>query len=128
MKARRNRKNFSHDTAVSARFFLLLGGAMLMAFSYLWLNRRCEMFGRRISQLEEQKVELVKKVKLERSRWESAKAFDQIEHLLQRHHLVMTWPDERSIVHIRRAADESSPAEAVTPRHQYARVGSVAND
>ena len=128
MKTRRNRKNFSHEAALSARFFFLLGGAVVIAFGYLWLSGRCEALGRRISQLEDQKVELVKKVKLERSRWESAKAFNQVERLLQRHHLVMSWPDERSVVRVRRAADESSVAEAAAPRHQYARAGGIAND
>jgi hypothetical protein len=40
----------------------------------------------------------------------------------------MTWPDERNIVRIRRAADEPSAAEAAPVRHQYARAGGIAHD
>jgi len=128
MRTRKNRKNFSREAALPPPFFLLLGGAMLLALSYLWLNGRCEALGRRITQLENQKVELVRKVKLERSHWESAKALDQVEQLLQRHHVVMTWPDERSIVRLRRTTDEAFVAEAAAPRRQYARASDVAND
>ncbi|TAN35900.1 MAG: hypothetical protein EPN23_10185 [Verrucomicrobia bacterium] len=128
MRTRKNRKNFSREAALPPPFFLLLAGAMVLALSYLWLNGRCEALGRRITQLENQKVELARKVKLERSHWESAKALDQVERLLQRHHVVMTWPDERSIVHLRRTTDESLVAEAAAPRRQYARAGGIAND
>ena len=128
MRTRRNRKNFSREAALPPPFFLLLGGVMVLALSYLWLNGRCEALGRRITQLESQKVELVRKVKLERSHWESAKGLDQIERLLQRHHLVMSWPDERNIVHVRRAAGESLVAGTVAPQRQYARASGVAND
>ena len=51
---------------------------MILALSYLWLNGRCETLGRRITQLENQKVELVRKVKLERSHWEVASAIGMI--------------------------------------------------
>ena len=128
MRTRRNRKNFSREAALPPPFFLLLAGVMVLALSYLWLNGRCEGLGRRITQLEGQKVELVRKVKLERSHWERAKALDQIEQLLQRHHLVMAWPDERSIVHVRRAVGESLVAETAAPQQQYARASGVAND
>ena len=128
MRSRRNRKHFSREAALPTPFFLLLGSAIILALSYLWLNGRCETLGRRITQLENQKVDLVRKVKLERARWESAKSLEQIERLLQRYHMVMTWPDERNIVHVRRAPDESSVAEAAASRRQYARAGGIAND
>jgi hypothetical protein len=128
MKTRRNRKNFSREAALPPPFLLLLGGIMALALSYLWLNGRCEGFGRRITQLEGQKVELVRKVKLERSHWERAKGLEQMERLLQRHHLVMAWPDERHIVHVRRAVGEALVAETVAPQRQYARAGGVAHD
>ncbi|MCX7008946.1 MAG: hypothetical protein NTY53_17155 [Kiritimatiellaeota bacterium] len=111
-----------------APFFLVLGGAVLIAFGYLWLDQRCAALGRRLSQLDTQKSELQRQVKQERSRWESAKSLDQVEKLLQRHHLTMTWPDERSIVRIRRAAEEPSATETAAPRHQFARAGGIAND
>lgn len=128
MKVRKNRKKFSREAAMPAPFFVVLGGAVLVAFGYLWLDQRCESLDRRLSQLDIQKAELQRQVKQERSRWESAKSLDRVEKLLQRHHLTMTWPDERSIVRIRRAADESSAAEAAAPRHQFARAGGIAND
>ena len=128
MKARKNRKKFSREAALPAPFFLILGGVVAVAFGYLWLNGRCDALGSRITQLESQKANLVQKIKVERSRWESAKSLDQVERLLQRHHLIMTWPDERSVVHIRRAADEASVAEAGAPQRQYARASGVAND
>ena len=111
-----------------APFFLVLGASVIIAFVYLWLDQRCDALGRRLSQLDSQKAELQRQIKQERSRWESAKSLDQVEKLLQRHHLTMTWPDERSIVRIRRAAEEPSATEAAAPRHQFARAGGIAND
>ena len=128
MRTRRNRKNFSREAALPAPFFLVLGGVILIAFTFLWMNGLCESLGRHITQLENQKAELEQKIKLERSRVESAKAFDQVERLLQRHHLAMFWPDERNIFHIRRAPDGASVVGAAAPRQQYARAAGVAND
>jgi hypothetical protein len=128
MKTRKNRKKFSREAAVQTPFFLVLGVAVVAAFAYLWLIQRCDALGRRLSQLDAQKAELQRQIKQERSRWESAKSLDQVEKLLQRHHLAMTWPDERNIVRIRRAADESSAAETAASRQQYARAGGVTHD
>jgi hypothetical protein len=128
MKIRKNRKKFSREAAIPAPFFIVLGGAIVVAFAYLWLDLRCEAVGHRLSQLDVQKAELQRQIKQERSRWESAKSFTQIEKLLQRHHLTMTWPDERNIIRIRLATDEPSSAGTAAPRKQYARAAGVAHD
>jgi hypothetical protein len=128
IKTRKNRKKFSREAAIPSPFFMALGVGMLIFFVYIWLDQRCEALGRRISQLEGQKVELQRQVKQERSRWESAKSLEQVERLLQRHHVAMTWPDERNIVRIRRTAEEPSAAEAAPARRQFARAGGIAND
>ncbi len=128
MKTRRNRKKFSREAAIPSPFFMAVGVGMFVFFGYIWLDQRCEALGRRISQLEGQKVELQRQVKQERSRWESAKSIEQVGRLLQRHHVAMTWPDERNIVRIRRTVEEPSAMEAAPARHQFARAGGMAND
>lgn len=128
MKPRKNRKKFSHEAVKPTPFFVVVAGILALALGYTWLTQCCGALGRRLSQLDTQKAELQRQIKQERSRWESAKSINQIEKLLQRHHLTMTWPDERNIVRIRRAAEEPSTAEAAVPRHQFARAGGIAND
>ena len=128
MKTRRNRKKFSRSAASTSPFIMAACAGLLIFVVYIWLDLRCEALGRRISQLEGQKVALQRQVKQERSRWESAKSLEQVERLLQRHHVAMTWPDERNIVRIRRTVEEPSAAEAAPVRHQFARAGGIAND
>ena len=127
-KQRQNRKKFSRDAAVSSPFIIALILGVIVFAVFIGLHQRCEALGSNIAQLEKKKLELQNQVKQERSRWESAKSLEAVQRLLQRHHVVMTWPDPRNIIRIRRSAEEPVAAEALPTRHQYARAGGIAND
>ena len=120
-----NRKKNRREAFLPAPFALVLAAGGLLALSYLWMGGRCDALGRRIKLLEEQKEALRRRVVAEQVKWSNAKAPSHIEQLLQRHRLVMSWPDEARVIRIRRPSEEPVSAEAPAAKRQYAqRAGS----
>ena len=115
-----NRRKNRREAFLPAPLALALALGGLLALSYLWLGGRCEALGRRIKQLEEQKDDLHRRVLAEQVKWSNAKSPSQIEQLLQRHRLVMSWPDEARVIRIRRPSEEPVSAEAPVAKRQYA--------
>jgi hypothetical protein len=108
-----NRKKNRREAFLPAPFALVLAAGGLLALSYLWLGGRCDALGRRIKLLEEQKEDLHRRVVAEQVKWSNAKSPAQIEQLLKRHRLVMSWPDEARVIRIRRPTEE--PATSGVP-------------
>ncbi|MCX6996740.1 MAG: hypothetical protein NTV49_06565 [Kiritimatiellaeota bacterium] len=120
-----NRKKNRREAFLPAPFALVLAAGGLLALSYLWMGGRCDALGRRIKLLEEQKDDLHRRVVAEQVKWSNAKSPSHIEQLLQRHRLVMSWPDEACVIRIRRPSEEPVSAEVPAAKRQYAqRVGS----
>ncbi|MFH0909032.1 MAG: hypothetical protein V1929_09740 [bacterium] len=126
MPRNRLRKKNSSETAFLWILAVVLLGATTLALSYLWLCSGCDDLGRRLKHLEQQKLALQRRIVNEEYKWSNMTSPQNMEKLLQRHGLVMTWPSEKSIVRIRRSAaeDPSSPS-----RREYAQhTGAPVND
>ena len=95
-------------------FASLLLLATVLSLGYLWLGSRCDNLGRQISSLEKQLEVLNEKFK-----WSNMTSTLQIEKLLQKHGIEMTWPSEESVVRLRRTDTHLQLAQA---------TGGVVND
>ena len=73
-----------------------------MGFSYLWLGARCDALGRRIKELEKQKVAVRRLVVNEEFKWSNLTTFENITRLLKKHNLDMDWPKQNDVVRLRR--------------------------
>ena len=78
---------------------ILVAGSIL-AISYLWLGCRCDSLGHDIKAMEAAKVQLKKDILNEESRWTRMKSPLNIEMVLAKHGIVMTWPRQDQIVRL----------------------------
>ncbi|HBA83517.1 MAG TPA: hypothetical protein DCZ95_05415 [Verrucomicrobia bacterium] len=124
MGRKKNRKKESRGFSFPAPFAAMLAVATVVALSYLWLFSRCEALGARIKGLEEKKTELHKRVLNEEYKLSSMKSPRNIEALMKRHNLAMSWPRESQIVRLRFQAG-ATVERTVAVRNDYARAGQV---
>ena len=111
----------------------ILGAAAIVSLSYLWLCGRCGDMGAHIKALEDRKAELRKRVINEEYKWANMKSPHNIEQLLQKFNLAMTWPDESRTVRLRlhAANPPASAPQAVSheAKHQFVQdTGAAMND
>jgi hypothetical protein len=117
----RKRKNRRRSKRAPARAVFpgvlagLLVPAMVMALCYLWVGTRCEVLGQEIQQLEDQKLELGKRLTVEQNRWANLLSPASFDRVLQRHGLRMSRPSENRIVRISSADDGHRVARAEPP-------------
>ena len=108
---------------------MILGLATVVSLSYLWFSGRCETLGVQIKKLEEQKVETHKRVITEEYKWSNMKSPGNIEQLLQRHHLAMTWPSPDRVIRLHSKPGTLDPARTMVARREVVRhTGDVVND
>jgi hypothetical protein len=108
--ARRNRKH-GHDG--NRMVFWGVPMITLMAalgLVYLHLHSTCEGLGRNIKRLENERAELNKRVVNEERNWVAARSIRNMETLMARHGIVMSWPAEQNIIRLR-AAEPGEPAQ-----------------
>ena len=77
---------------------------------YLHLHSACESVGRDIKRLENEHAELRKRVVNEERNWVAARSIRNMETLMARYGIVMTWPAEQNIIRLR-AAEPGEPAQ-----------------
>ena len=83
----------------------LLGVLLMLAvfsFSYLYICGRCDALGKKINQLEKTRDELRREIVNEEFKWSNMTSPKNMEALLRKHQLNMTWPSEDSVVRLRR--------------------------
>ncbi|MEI6807884.1 MAG: hypothetical protein WCN95_04120 [bacterium] len=102
---------------------VLLSGALLL---YLSPGKRCEDLGKELKVLDSEIADLKRKCENEEDRWMRLKSPGELEKLLRRWNLQMTWPDDQKIVRLTQA----DAAVALEPawrarRPQYAQIGRV---
>lgn len=102
----RNR-NRNYRKQVKARLLpgwlvVLVVAAAGLGFGYLWLGTRCDALGRRIKELEKQRVEVRRQVVNEEFKWSNLTTFENITRLLKKHNLEMDWPKQNDVVRLRR--------------------------
>ncbi len=107
--ARRNRKNGHDGSRVVFWGVPLAALAAALGMVYLHLYNTCERIGREIKDLERQKVELHKRVVNEEHHWGTASSIRNVEQLMTRHGIVMTWPDPNDIIRVPQR-ERSEPA------------------
>ena len=99
--ARRNRKN-GHEGSRMMFWGMAVGMlAAALALVYLGLYNTCDEIGARIKQLEKDQAELHKRVVNEEHNWAIARAAPNLERLMARHGIEMTWPAQQNIIRLR---------------------------
>lgn len=128
-RRKKNRKKDSEGSVFPAPFAAILGAVALVSLGYLWLCGRCEAMGARIKMLENNKVEVHKRMINEEYKWSNMKSPGNILALLQRYNLSMNYPDESRVIRLRYRSTEPASPPASTERREYVqRAGTVVND
>jgi hypothetical protein len=99
MKKKKNKKRV--DGFV---FPVPFAGALIiiatLALAYVWMGCRCEALGREIKGLEREKEVLDKKCLREEYRWTQMKAPRNLERVLAKHNIRMSWPKPEQVVRL----------------------------
>ena len=74
-----------------------------VAMVYLGMLNTCETLGQQIKRLEVQQFELHKRAVNEERNWAAARSISNMEQLMARHGIAMSWPDQRNIIRMRPA-------------------------
>ena len=126
MARNRLKKKNSSESVFPSILAVVLFGATALALSYLWICGRCDDLGRRLKDLEQQKLALQRRIVNEEYKWSNMTSPQNMEKLLQMHGLAMTWPTEKSVVRIHSSSADDAPASS---KRQYAqRAGAPVHD
>lgn len=93
--------------------FAILLVLATFALTYLYLCGRCDALGKRINELEKIRDGLRRDVATEEFKWSNLTSPQNMEALLKKHGLTMTWPSEDSVVRLRRNPLPHEYAEGV---------------
>lgn len=104
MKRKRRNRRKTRKLRANVRVPAVLASILVPAFviSLMWIMAgvRCEALGREIRTLESRKDQLAKQLENEQNRWANLTAPSSFRQVLHQHGLVMSRPDERSVVRI----------------------------
>jgi hypothetical protein len=126
MARKKNRKKQASQMIFPLPFAALLGAAAVMSLFYLWINGRCDDLGNRIKQLENQKTEIHKRIINEEYKLANMKSPRNMELLLKRHNIQMSWPGDDRVV---RLSYRQTPAYAQDERQMFVQnIGSTRHD
>ena len=79
---------------------VLSANAATYYWIYLQMQADCERTGKRIKQLERTRREVQKQVTNEERNWAAASSIRNMERLLSRHGIEMSWPEEGQIIRL----------------------------
>jgi hypothetical protein len=116
--ARKNRRHGREGNRMVFWGVPLMALAAALAMVYVQLFYTCENIGREIKRLEQERTELRKRVVNEEHNWGMASSIRNMEALMARHGIEMTWPEPHNIIRLV-AAERDEPA-------QYAQTGAAA--
>jgi len=94
----------------------LLVGTAALCLVYLHLLNTCECIGREIKALELEQTKLRKQLANEERNWSVASSIPNLEALMERHGVVMSFPEPGRVIHMTAQRDPREPA-------QYAGLG-----
>ena len=80
---------------------------------YLHLQGTCDRLGREIKQLEAEREDIRKRVVNEERNWMTARSIRNMEAMMERHGIVMSWPEEANIIRLRVLEEEPEVEAAV---------------
>ena len=95
---RKNRRNSHEGNRVLFWGVPLMTLAAALGMVYLHLFNTCENIGREIKRLESERAELRKRVVNEELNWGTASSIRNVEQLMARHGIAMSFPEERHII------------------------------
>lgn len=98
--AKRNRKNGREGNRMVFWGVPLMALVAALGMVYLHLSNTCERIGRDIKRLEKERVELHKRVVNEEHNWGTASSIRNMEQLLARHGIEMTWPEQAHVIRL----------------------------
>ena len=126
MARNRLKKKNNSESVFPSILALVLLGATALALGYLWICGRCDDLGRRLKDLEQQRLAMQRRIVNEEYKWSNMTSPQNMEKLLQVHGLAMTWPTEKSVVRIHRSSTDDASAPS---KRQYAQhAGAPVND
>ncbi len=124
MARNRKKQNRKKQPEKKILFPVPLAGILVLAavlsLTYLWLCGRCDSLGRRIKTLEKECSQVRKLRYNEEYKWANLKNPGNIERVLKRHNLNMTWPDRRRVITLSSASYELNEPEYEGARRQAA--------
>ncbi len=95
---RRNRKHGYEGNRVVFWGVPIMVLAAVLGMVYLHLFNTCENIGREIKRLEFERAEMNKRVVNEEHNWGTASSIRNVEQLMARHGIQMTFPQESQII------------------------------
>ena len=107
--AKRNRKNGQEGNRMMVWGVSICALVAALAMVYLSLYNTCETIGRQIKKMEYEQAELHKRVVNEERNWATARSTPNMERLMERHGIVMSWPAEQNIIRLH-ATEPDEPA------------------
>ena len=106
----RNRKNRHEGRRAVYWGIPLVAFLAALGLAYLHMINACDNVGREIKRLENERAEIRKRVANEELNWGMASSIRNVEGLMSKHGIEMTWPEERQIIRLR-AAEPDEPAQ-----------------
>lgn len=104
---RKNRKISAAAAHTPAKAIAAIGLAAIAAIAYLSLQSRNDELGREIKALERAIPPLEKELASEQRNWTAAKSIQNMQLLLARHGIEMSWPTESQIVRLVEETDDA---------------------
>lgn len=99
-KRKRNAKKKSPGFVFPMPLASVLFIVTVLSLAYLWLHGQCEALGARIQELEVEKERVHNRLLNEEYKWSNMQSLPNIRKALERHRIVMSWPDENRIIRI----------------------------
>ena len=97
-----NRKKKGSPGSFPLHTALFLAVGATLALGYVWIEMRGEALGERIRRLEGEQQEIQRRYDNEVWKWERMTSPLNIEEALRRNNIEMVWPDEMSVVRLRK--------------------------
>ena len=115
---RKNKRKPSGGYLIPMPFAVMLVVISGLALFYLWLCERCDAVGQDLKALEGRRISLQKSYLNEEYRWANLRSPANVDMLLKKHGLTMTWPSRDQIVRLTGTHDLLSQEVAEMARYR----------
>jgi hypothetical protein len=121
-RKKRNRKKRVNGIIFPTNVAVLIIFTAALALGYLWMSTRCSKLGMEIKALEQEGARLDKKLMNEEYKWVSMKSPKNLEDVLSRYGISMTWPRRDQVVWL----EDSPIADGIEQKFSRAEFTQVA--
>jgi hypothetical protein len=126
-KRAKNKKKNSVNMKYPGPMLPLLSLVVCLGLAYLWICGRCDALGMEISNLEQQREELQRRVNHEQMKWELLSNLQGVRDALERFGLTMELAPHDRVVYLARE-DLSRPHEIAGRETRYAQLNDRSNE